>query len=166
MAVSVGAGLNELGAIPARLSGHLERLGRDVGRDLGEVGKDEVRAELVKIFGSDLRLSGSSRSRKARRQATVRAKVSSDGSTVEIFPGGDPVYINLVRGRPGGKVYGPRRKRTRALKMPNGAFRSTSTVGALDPKPERLDPAARRIADRAADEVSKAINRAISKALF
>lgn len=165
MAVSVGGGLNELGAIPARLSGHLQRLGREIGPEIGEVGKDEVRAELVKIFGSDLRLSGSARSRKARRQATVRAKVSSDGSKVEVFPGGDPVYINLIRGRKGGKPIRPRRRGGRALKMPDGSFRSTSTVGALNPKPERLDPAARRIADRAAVEVSKAIDRAIRKGL-
>jgi hypothetical protein len=152
------SGLAELARIGQGLNADLSRLNRQVGHQIGRVGNEEVRAEYTKLFGGDHKFSGAQKSKKARRKATVRYRVSRD--SVEIIPSGDPIYIFMMgRGR---TRIRPRKKK--ALATPVGVY-STVLGGRLEPRPQSLDPAERRIADKSARVVSLAVDLAIRRAL-
>lgn len=150
----------DLRRIARRIDSETPRSRKDAAEAVGRVGSEEVRAQFTRLFGADHKLSGSKRSRKGGRKATVRAKVQ--GGRVEIVPSGDPVYINLVRGR------GRSRNvpiRTRALSTPEGP-RAWSSGGRLKPRPHLMDPAFQRITARAPEVTLETFGAALAKAVL
>lgn len=119
----------------SRVGGAIDRLSRSAANAIGMEGKKALLDHAAKVFGPDRALSGARRG-SLRRPTTARYIVRGD--RVEIFPVGPPFYL-FARGRQGGKPILPR-KRGRALRMPDGEFRSASVTGEQKPRPDIIDP--------------------------
>lgn len=136
-----------------RMEISVRQLNRAVGKQLGQLGKDEVLRQAKVVFGADRKFSGSKRSKGARRPAGVSSyKITADGVT--IYPSGDPWYIMVLgRGRSDVKpVLGGRH----AVKTPFGLF-SHVHGGAFRGRPQVLDPIVTAIGEKAPDIILDAL---------
>lgn len=160
----------ELTSFAVSLGKNLAAVNAEAGRAISRVAVDVVNDEASDLWGSDRKFSGSARSKKGRRPAKAYARVNGD--SVDVYPSGDPWQITL-RGRPG-RIIRPRARTRgrpkkgaprRALRLPDGSFRSQVQTKKMAGRPEVLNRPTRKIADRAAEEISRAVDAAIRKAL-
>lgn len=127
-----------------RMEVSVRQINRAVGKQLGQLGKEEVLRQAKVVFGADRKFSGAKHSRNARRAAGVSSyKITTDGVT--IYPSGDPWYIMVLgRGRSNIK---PVLKGRHAVRTPRGLF-SHVHGGRMRARPAVLDPIVTAIGEK------------------